>query len=599
MQKWPCGITDMMLSPLGDSIMVVREDRQTTIHEMDFSRLLGPVFVFSHHGKKEYTKISLKDLGEEPLLTDGTPFWMGGQLYFDSEGTIVHADHLNQISIRQRAPEGFNRCSFSTSFPENANVIPECWEKAGKIYLKAGANFVSPASVWRDTSIQAIKNPLVVFTRSGDIAMVIERGRAGEALGVYSRPSTAISLRDPDALSFILPTELEGGGIGFWTDTPFEADGAQVAEYEIVGDGQPKRVGSFSDTFHQIVFQSTIGSHLDRLSPQSRFQLGASTGPKNALSFPIEARRSLVRQGNGIIVWLEETQDHSQRIMVQTVGKAAYQIAKCERDYPQAVQAIALEAPDGDSIPAYWTVFDGRTSAPLAIELHGGPAGNRSAPENGSNLFASTAGIMLREEGFQAISIEYPGSGVVGRRYRAKLAGNTALVAATAVKAANDWASNRSQSSNYKPTLVGTSYGAYLGAASLVQGVDNSGFIFDSGIYDPETESKASVAFKTGDNVFRQGKEYFSPLAGLEANGAAKIAGRPILLSYTSNDARVAPEQTTAFATVLGKLKADYRVFNMRGSIHSVSILMLPKNAEARQYINKIKAASGPFAPLP
>ena len=593
---WPCGITNLTLSPSGDSVLVTRLNKKTATNEWDVSRYLGKVFIFSHTGDTVYSQVDLKTLTRTDMLTEGHPLWVNDALYFDVNGTIIPASNLDRITIRKQLPADYEACDFDFTVADNSSVTDLCLEKNGRVYSQLPTGrLVLASSTWTISEIKKLTNPLVTFTRQGKIALVVERGPEGEGKAVYRMPGGGIHLPDPDALSFIIPTETNDGQLGFWTDTPLEGDDVQVAEYSMDEGGNAKRISAFYDPFYQVTFRQTVGQFLNRLSPESRLILGTQSGPTGGQSYLLLGRRSLVRSANKTTVWLEQDSSHSEKIMAQINNNAPSTIATCKRDFQQQVQMVDLESPTLGHYPAYWTIFDGKSASPLAVELHGGPAGSAASPQNAENLFVSTTGIMLRAQGFQVLSINYPGSGVVGRAFRQRLSDHAAEVADSIVGSSNEWAKKRSGNAGYKPVLVGTSYGAYLAAAALSQGVSNSGYILDSGVFDPKIEAQASPYFKVGDKVYKEKGTYFSPLEKIDADTSPSIGTVPILLSYSSKDARVSAQNTVSFSKVLADRKYYYKVFEYSRATHGVSIMYLSDDPSAVDYISSMKQAAGPF----
>jgi len=593
--EWPCGVVDMTLSPNGDNVVLTRREDKTYFNEIDLKNISGRIIKY---GGNDITDVSILYTSRSKLSTFvglGIPFLVNGNLYVDSgqnlyrNGEVVHDYKYKFEHILYR------QCHFDYLIPSQPDVIPGCLTQNKQIYTENESFQERLASaIWSSTDMEKISNPLVIFDVNGLIDFVIERGELGQALAIYRSPNSVFRLKDPDNLSFILPTVTESGRLGFWTDTPNIDSSGQVVEYELTADGEYRVVASFSDKFHSISFVKSSGGPLDRYLPTSSLVLGPEVGPYDGQSMPILATQSLIRFNEHGKVWLSTDSSHTESILYEPTGSSARVLATCRKAYPQAVSAVLLKTEDFGEVPAYWTVFDGNVHAPLAIEFHGGPAGTPSQPQNAKDLFESATGVALRTSGLQVLSIEYPGSGVAGRAYRGALTNQARKVARETLDAANTWAQAIQGNTKYYPLVVGTSYGAYLAASALSDGIPNTRYILDSGIYDPNFEISESQYFVSNRELYTSDGFFFSPTRKILKENKLE-PGLTVVISYSTGDKTVSPNDSIQFGNALKASGAKAIVFMAKPAPHGLSLMEMANDKNGKGVLTDLANQTGPF----
>jgi dipeptidyl aminopeptidase/acylaminoacyl peptidase len=119
------------------------------------------------------------------------------------------------------------------------------------------------------------------------------------------------------------------------------------------------------------------------------------------------------------------------------------------------LQSVSFPSSDGQAIQAWLGQPDGEGPFPTILETHGGPAGVQG------NGFNPTAQAWI-DHGFAFITVNYRGSVTFGREFEQKIYGNPGHWEMEDVVAARDWLVSQGIARPDAIFLTGWSYGGYL-----------------------------------------------------------------------------------------------------------------------------------------
>lgn len=574
-----CAIVHYRLSPDGRTILALSSPKVTSDLLLDLGFLLPGLKLRSHRpgmtmllidssSGQVKKNISLKS-GQEPLFV----------------GNDVRYFYVRDISQNALASSGQGICGTHSvvEFPQSIAMqkMPYCENYRGwPVFDNASKHL---ANKILDASVRMT----VAYGADGSAAMLVARDIFNRPIGVISKVAAA-PIIDPDDISFVAPTELVDGSLGFWTDTAEPGANGDISLYRERPDGHFALVTSVASRFQDLILTHRPGRRLDRLLPIHALSTQRRVTSSGAAYYDVLSRlRTVSQTTNGLMYTKEDGLGVATTYFREPSG-GLKRVWKCDRRRSSRQSLVLL--PTAHFGPIWASLFNNDGGPrPMAIVLHGGPAGNRNNIEIASIEDMSSMGFALSSAGFRMLAPNYPGSGSGSRAFRRMLEQHAGTSADQTVNSAIRWIRTATNDRQYRPVIAGTSYGAYMAASALVGGVPASGYIFASGVYDPATQFGASSL----RGPFMQGRAYASPYRDILA-ASQKRAYPNILILASRDDRVVAPRQSIIWAQRLKE--AGYEptmIVNQTGG-HGMAPFAMIRNDTARAMLQSLATAAGP-----